>query len=169
MLIIEFGTEPLRRFIGVVVIVPVIVVCHCQRSLVLAMVVNAVMNDSDTAPVTFINQLAQVIGLAIVILDGKDAARVIAPRTFTGEFVTRHQFNRIDSKITQVVQLVDHVLEAPLGLAIFVISRAAGKIPYVKFIDNKLVIVPQQLVIVLPLIAGIDPLPVLDDKTSPFG
>ncbi len=73
-------------------------------------------------------------GPAVRLLDGEDVRRVVAPREVGGELRRRHQLDGVDPQVAQVVEPLDHAVEAARPTAGRVVERAD-----MQLVDHELV------------------------------
>ena len=58
-----------------------------------------------------VNQCPQVIRLAIAFFHSKEISWIIAPAQVSFELEDGHQFNRVNTQVTQIVQALQHAAE----------------------------------------------------------
>ena len=96
--VVAFGEELRRVGMQEIAFRPEVVVDHVQH-------------HRDPARMTGVDQAFERGGSAVALGDGERQYAVIAPVPATGALGHRHQFNRVDAKVDQVIQMRDHAVE----------------------------------------------------------
>ena len=79
------------------------------------MVVDHIEKDHEPAGMRVVDQHAQIVGPPISAVRSIEQDAVIAPVSPAGEVGDRHQFDRGESGVTQVIELVDGRAERAAG------------------------------------------------------
>ena len=95
-----------------------------------------------------IDQVLQIGRFAVDRLHCEWMSNVVTPRLITRKRTDRHQLNRVDAEITQVIETIDDVSEAS-GSAV-----TPAEFPDVKFVDRQFLVLGQGYIVVLPLEIG---------------
>ena len=90
------------------------------------MVVHYVQNHGDAFFMTSIDKVLVILLGAVCLVHGKEIARVVSPTVITVKFLSRHQFNCIDTHCLQISQFV----HGSVNIA------GCGKITKKQFIDH---------------------------------
>jgi hypothetical protein len=67
--------------------------------------------DRNPWSVGFIDQSAELIGCAVTFLYSEEIDRVVTPGQITFELEDRHQLERVDAQVLQIIHLAKHSLE----------------------------------------------------------
>src|SRR6266508_2100852 len=100
------------------------------------MVVDDIEDDGDAARMCGVDKTPQPVRTAVTFLDGEDIGRVVAPRNIGRKFVGRKQLDRIDAKVSEIIEAANDGVEVPPSVAA---TGIESETPDVQFVDDEFV------------------------------